>query len=65
MMAWYNFRTDEYDYHDQTPDDLRDYISQYPLAQDLFGLYIKMGDAPLEAMRKVLEASIGVKPEEK
>ena len=55
---WYNYRTDEYECI-ETPSDFTDYIPQSPSAQALYRLYIDaIGDNPLEAARKVLEASI-------
>jgi hypothetical protein len=54
--AYYNFRTNEWDYLTQTPADWRDYISQNESAQALYSLYQEVyGDSPIEAARKVLQ----------
>lgn len=62
-LLWYNFRTGQYDARAEPPDgdELRNYISQIPAAQSLFGIYVKMGDAPINAAIKVLRAVLSQK----
>lgn len=58
--SWYNYRTQQYEWLYETPNDLHDYVSQNRSAQALLDLYINhMGLAPLEAAIKVLKAQIG------
>lgn len=52
-MYMYNFRTGEHDYL-AAPPDWSDYIPQHPPAQNLYRLYLEMGDEPLDAALKVL-----------
>lgn len=59
-MYWFNYKKNDYDFI-ETPKDFHDYIPQYPAAQNLYGLYIKMGETPINACRKVLEACLGIK----
>ena len=65
QFLWYNFRTGQYDARDEPPDgdEWRDYISQIPAAQSMFGIYVEMGDTPIDAAIKVLPATIA--PQEK
>ena len=58
--AYYNFTTNEYDYLDTAPEDWRAYIPQQPAAQGLYNCYVKVGDAPVEAAKKVLQAILGI-----
>lgn len=55
---YYNFRTGDYDARSTTPDDWSDYLPQNPPAQNLYRLYLKMGDTPDDAALKVLSAVI-------
>lgn len=59
-MAWFNFRTREYDYILGIPENPKDYISQYPAAQNMYDLLIEnLGYTKEEAMLKVLSAQVG------
>ena len=60
QFLWYNFRTGQYDARDEPPDgdEWRDYISQIPAAQSMFGIYVEMGNAPIDAAIKVLRVTI-------
>jgi hypothetical protein len=51
--AYYNFRTKEDEQRDP-PEDWSDYISQDFASQNLYKLYIEMGDSPADAAIKVL-----------
>ena len=53
LAYYYNFRTKEYEQRD-TPEDWSDYISQSPAAQNLYQLYMQMGDSSADAALKVL-----------
>ena len=55
--AYYNFRTKEYEQRD-TPEDWSDYISQDAAAQNLYKLYMQMGDSSADAAMKVLSRLI-------
>ncbi len=58
--AYYNFRTNKYDWLNETPDDWSDYISQSPAAQSLYRLLIDhLQYSPIEAALHVLEKSVG------
>lgn len=58
-MAYYNFRTNTWDYLTQPPSDWSDYIPQYESAQALYSLYQEAyGDTPIEAACKVLERCV-------
>jgi len=60
-MAWYNYKTREYEYI-STPLDFHDYIPQSDAAINLYELYIEHMDlSPTEAAVKVLSACAGVK----
>jgi hypothetical protein len=58
LVPYYNFRTGEYDYLSQAPDDYGDYIPQHPLVQALYRLYLEEGYSATEAAIKVLEIMI-------
>jgi len=58
-IAYFNFRTGEWEYLTQTPADWSDYISQNESAQALYSLYQQAyGDTPIEAALKVLNLSV-------
>lgn len=62
MSAWFNYRTGEYDYHANTPENLQDYIPQSLAAQNMFSLLVNQkAMKPLEAAAKVLSSVIGDK----
>lgn len=61
MSGWYNYRTKDYDYYSEAPDDLHDYIPQIAPAQNLFNLYLQMGKTQMEAMLLVMNAVLGDK----
>jgi len=50
---WYNFRTGKYE---DTGEDLRDYIPQSPVAQNMYDLLVQTGTEPLDAALKILMA---------
>ena len=60
-MAYYNFRTGQYDYLTSTPDDFSDYM--VPHAVPYYNLLIEMGSTPSTAALKAMSASIGEKAE--
>lgn len=57
-LNWFNYKIAEYEYI-ETPVNFVDYIPQIGAAQSLYNLYLQMGDQPIEAARKVLEACVG------
>ncbi len=61
---WYNYKTKQYEYI-ETPTDFADYIPDIPAAHGLYSVYLKMGDVPLEAARKTLEACVPPIPNRK
>ena len=58
--AWYNFKTNEYDWLSEIPTNFRVYIPQVASAQSLYDLYIEIGDEPIDAAIKILEFCVGV-----
>lgn len=53
--AWYNYRTDEYDYLYGIPENFSDYIPQDPSAQALYDIHVNHeGLESVEAAIKVL-----------
>ena len=60
QMAWYNYRTDQYDYFEGAPSDFTDYVPQDRSAQAIYRLYTKdMGLAPIQAAKRTLLACVG------
>ena len=57
--AYWNFRTQQYDYLLAAPEDWSDYISQTEAAQNLYRLYQQLGDTPVDAALKVLKIAVG------
>lgn len=56
---WFNYVKGEYEYID-TPTDFSNYIPQIPAAQSMYRLLVNnMGETPLKACAKVLEACVG------
>jgi len=60
-LAWFNFRTGEYDFMSGDPENMKDYIPQGRAAQGLYDCYIALGDEPMEATRKVLSDALQIK----
>lgn len=60
MMAWYNWKTNDYDYRDapQTDEEAKQYIRQDIASQGLYDLRREMGDDVLHAILYVLEAHV-------
>lgn len=62
-MTVYNYKTES---HEEEPDggikDWSDYIPQDPAVQEIYRLYIKIGDVPTEAARKTLCHVVGEDP---
>lgn len=58
-FAYYNYRTQEYEYLYEPPTDWRDYIPQGPIEQNLYHLEQKLGKTPIEAALAVLTACLG------
>jgi len=57
--AWYNFRTKEYEYLKDAPEDYSDYVP-YPAGRALYRIYVEHeGMKPAEAAIKVLSTAIG------
>ena len=60
-MYWHNFKTGQAEFID-TPEDFTDYIPQSPAAQGMYQVLLKLGNEPIKAAMRVLEASVGIKP---
>ena len=60
---WYNCDKDEYEYRDAptTAEEALSFIPAIPAARGMFAVYIRMGDAVLDAMTKTLTACVGDK----
>lgn len=56
--AWYNYRTEQYDFLQETPSDFSRYIPQDIISQSMYQLRLKIGDSPIDAAQKVLEAHL-------
>jgi hypothetical protein len=61
----YNFRTQSWEeakpVTEMTDDEARQYISQVPAAQGMFGCYRELGYSVAESMLRVLHAQVGEK----
>jgi hypothetical protein len=59
--AWYNYKTQDYDYLAGLPENPLDYLPQVPAATALYELHLKMGKDKATAMILILEAYLGEK----
>jgi hypothetical protein len=62
-LNWFNKRTQTWDYVDAatfTDETALDYLPQLEVAVSLFKLYRQQGVSIVDAMKRVLEASLGI-----
>ena len=65
QKAWFNFVTSDYDWRSERPDtdeECTQYISQYPIAMNLYSAYREAGFTPFQSMANTLSASVGEPP---
>jgi hypothetical protein len=55
-LNWYNFRTGKFEYSMGLPSNLSDMFPQTPVAKGLYEMHLAMGNSPVEALKKTLEA---------
>lgn len=59
-LRWFNYKTETYESLAGTPpiERIGEFLPQNPAAQGLYEVYRALGNAPLEAMRLVLQCVI-------